>query len=41
MLGDDELAETGARLAVFSSANAKHHQTLTEVLEKYGMLMED
>lgn len=41
MLGDPELDQTVAQLAQVRQDQAKQHQTLTEVLEKYGALVED
>ena len=40
MLSDNELAETGLKLQDFQLANAKQQETLAEVLEKYGTLIE-
>ena len=40
MLGDNELAETSAQLDNLRLGNAKHQETLTEVLAKYGALIE-
>jgi len=40
MLGDNELAETSAQLYNLRLANTKHQETLGEVLEKYGALIE-
>jgi hypothetical protein len=40
MLGDNELAETSAQLDDLHLSNAKHQETLTEVLGKYGALIE-
>jgi hypothetical protein len=40
MLGDNELAETSAQLDNLRLGNAKHQETLAEVLEKYGALIE-
>jgi hypothetical protein len=40
MLSDTELAETSAKLQDFHLASAKQQETLAEVLEKYGTLIE-
>ena len=40
MLSDNELAETSLKLQDFHLANAKQQETLAEVLEKYGTLIE-
>jgi len=40
MLGENELAETSAQLDNLRLGNAKHQETLAEVLEKYGTLIE-
>lgn len=41
MIGDGELDQTVAQLAQVQQDHTKQHQTLTEVLEKYGTLIED
>ena len=41
MLSDRELENTAAQLADFRTGSEQHHKTLTEVLTKYDMLMED
>ncbi|KAK5117441.1 hypothetical protein LTR85_008826 [Meristemomyces frigidus] len=41
MLADRELEQTAAQLADFRLASSRHQETLAEVLEKYGMLVED
>lgn len=41
MLGDAELADTSAQLDQFRTANTKQQETLAEVLEKYGTLIEN
>lgn len=40
MLSDNELADTSTKLQNFRSASAKQQETLAEVLEKYGTLIE-
>lgn len=40
MLSDNELAETSLKLQDFHLASAKQQETLAEVLEKYGTLIE-
>lgn len=41
MLTERELEQTAAQLADFRLASTRYHETLSEVLEKYGALVED
>ena len=41
MIGDGELDQTVAQLAQVQQDHIKQHQTLSDVLEKYGTLIED
>ncbi|KAH9824564.1 zinc finger protein [Teratosphaeria destructans] len=41
MLADRELEESASQLGAFREANAQHHDTLEQVLEKFSTLVED